>query len=595
MMSSLKLEHVDGIAVITIDLANEPVNKVTAGLRAEFGEMFGLLDGDTSIRGVVLHSAKPDTWLAGADIDEFLALNTATEAEALSRGGQELLSRLEAMKIPVVAAIHGACLGGGLETALACRYRIVTDHPKTILALPETQLGLIPGAGGTQRLPRLIGLQRALDMILTGRNVRAKKAYQMGLADEIVHPAILLEVAVDRARKLADKTLGARRTPKDRGAAGTLLENNPLGRAVVFRKAREGVMSKTHGHYPAPLAALEAVRTGYEKGRDAGFREEARLFGEMAMTPESRQLIFLFFATTALKKDPGVDAPAPEPLPVETLGVLGAGFMGAGIAAIAVQQGTPVRLKDTDTARIAKGVAAVSAVLRERLKKKQITKLQYEDQLLLAGGTTEYSGFQKATLVIEAVFEDLSLKQRVLHEVEPLLARDAIYASNTSTIPIARIAEAASKPERVLGLHFFSPVPVMKLVEIVVGLDTSEETVTRADAFAAQLGKTPIHTKDRSGFIVNFLLVPYLMAAVRMYEDGFASREDIDEGMKQGCGHPMGPLTLCDFIGLDVLYSVCESLYEEFKRDEYAPPPLMKRMVQSGHLGRKAGRGFYEY
>jgi 3-hydroxyacyl-CoA dehydrogenase / enoyl-CoA hydratase / 3-hydroxybutyryl-CoA epimerase len=288
MMTSLKLEHVDGIAIITIDLAGEPVNKVTAALRAEFAEMFALLEDDDSVRGVVLQSGKPDTWLAGADIDEFLALDSAAEAEALSRGGQELLARLAAMKIPVVAAIHGACLGGGLETALACRYRIVTDHPKTVLALPEVQLGLIPGAGGTQRLPRLIGLQRALDMILTGRNVRARKAYQMGLADEIVHPAILAEVAVDRAKKLADKTLGARRTPKDRGAAGTLLENNPIGRSLVFRKAREGVMAKTHGNFPAPLAALTAVQAGYEKGRDGGFREEARAFGEMAMSEESK-------------------------------------------------------------------------------------------------------------------------------------------------------------------------------------------------------------------------------------------------------------------------------------------------------------------
>ena len=312
MTSALTLEHVDGIAVVTIDLPNEPVNKVTAGLRADFATMFDQLVSDTSVRGVVLASGKPDTWLAGADIDEFLTLRSASEAEALSRGGQALLERLASLQIPVVAAIHGACLGGGLETALACRYRIATDHPKTVLALPEVQLGLIPGAGGTQRLPRLIGLQRALDMILTSRNVRAKKAYQMGLVDELVHPAILAEVAIDRARKLADKTLDARRSPKGRGAAGLLLEDNPLGRSLVFRKAREGVMEKTHGHYPAPLAALQAVQTGYEKGREAGYAEEARAFGLMSATEESKQLIFLFFATTALKKDPGVDEPAPE-------------------------------------------------------------------------------------------------------------------------------------------------------------------------------------------------------------------------------------------------------------------------------------------
>lgn len=592
MMSSLKLEHVDGIAVVTIDLVNEPVNKVTAGLRAEFAEMFGLLEGDTSIRGVVLASAKPDTWIAGADIDEFLTLHTAAEAETLSRGGQELLSRLEGMKIPVVAAIHGACLGGGLETALACRYRIVTDHPKTILALPETQLGIIPGAGGTQRLPRLIGLQRALDMILTGRNVRAKKAYQMGLADEIVHPAILLEIAIDRARKLADKTLGARRTPKDRGTAGTLLENNPLGRAVVFRKAREGVREKTHGHYPAPLAALDAVRTGYEKGRDAGFREEARLFGEMAMTAEARELIFLFFATTALKRDPGVDEPAPDPLPVETLGVLGAGFMGAGIASVAVQQGTPVRLKDTDTTRIAKGIAAVSAVLREQLKKKRITKLQYEDQLLLAGGTTVYSGFQTATLVIEAVFEDLPLKQRVLREVEPLLASNAIYASNTSTIPIARIAEVAARPERVLGMHFFSPVHKMPLLEVIAAPATDKESIVTAVAYGKELGKTVIVVNDSPGFYTTRTLAVYLNEAGKLLDEG-APIEALDKALVD-FGFPVGPITLIDEVGLDVGGKVGQVMFDAFGA-RVTPAESLRRVVESGRTGRKGKSGFYKY
>ena len=298
-MAALTLEHVDGIAVVTIDLPGEPVNKVTAGLRAEFASMFAQLEGDRTVKGVVLASGKSDTWLAGADIDEFLTLRSAADAEALSRGGQALLDRLESLSVPVVAAIHGACLGGGLETALACRYRIASDHPKTVLALPEVQLGLIPGAGGTQRLPRLIGLQRGLDMILTSRTVRVKKAYQMGLVDELVHPAILRDVALDRARKLAEGTLAARHTPKERGAVSRLLEDNSIGRSIVFRKAREGVLAKTHGHYPAPLAAIAAVQAGYDKGRGAGYREEARAFGEMALSDVSKQLVFLFFATTA--------------------------------------------------------------------------------------------------------------------------------------------------------------------------------------------------------------------------------------------------------------------------------------------------------
>jgi 3-hydroxyacyl-CoA dehydrogenase / enoyl-CoA hydratase / 3-hydroxybutyryl-CoA epimerase len=590
MTSALNLEVVDGVAVVTIDLPGEPVNKVTASLRAAFAELFDTLEGDSSVRGVVIASGKPDTWIAGADIDEFLTLRTAADAEALSRVGQALLARLQAMKVPVVAAIHGACLGGGLETALACRYRVASDHPKTVFALPEVQLGLIPGAGGTQRLPRLIGLQRALDMILTGRTVRAKRAYQMGLVDELVHPAILIDVAIDRARKLADSSLG-RRGPKGRGAAGALLETNPLGRAVVFRKAREGVLEKTHGHYPAPLAAIEAVQAGYSS-RAKGYREEARLFGEMAMTEEARQLIFLFYATSALKKDPGVSAPVPEPRSVETLGVIGAGFMGAGITAVAVQQSTPVRLKDTDVARVGKGLAAVSDVLKERLKKKQITRLQYEDQLLLAGGTTDYAGFGHAALVIEAVFEDLALKHRVLREVEPVLEPGAVYASNTSTIPIARIAEASSQPGRVLGMHFFSPVHKMPLLEVIVTPRTEKEATVTAVAYGRKLGKTVIVVNDGPGFYTTRALSAYMNEAGRLLDEG-ASVEAIDKALVD-FGFPVGPFTLLDEVGIDVGGKVGLVLGEAFGA-RAAPSESLRRVVESGRTGRKGKLGFYRY
>ena len=592
MTAALTLEHVDGIAVVTIDLPGEPVNKVTAGLRAAFATLFDQIVADPSIRGVVLASGKPDTWIAGADIDEFLTMHGASDAESLSRGGQELLSRLESLAIPVVAAIHGACLGGGLETALACRYRIASDHPKTVLALPEVQLGLIPGAGGTQRLPRLIGLQRALDMILTGRNVRARKAYQMGLVDELVHPAILAEIAVDRARKLADKSLGARRGPKDRGAAGVLLEDNPIGRAIVFRKAREGVRQTTHGHYPAPNAALQAVQAGYEKGREAGYREEARCFGEMAATDESKQLIFLFFATNALKKDPGVPEPAPEPAAVETLGVIGAGFMGAGIASVAVQQGTPVRLKDTDTTRVSRGIAAVSDVLRGRLKKKQLTRLQYDDQLSLVGGTTDYAGFGRANLVIEAVFEDLALKHRVLREVEPVLAPTAVYASNTSTIPISRIAEAAARPARVLGMHFFSPVHKMPLLEVIVTPRTASDATVRAVAYGKRIGKTVIVVNDAPGFYTTRTLSAYMNEAGRLLDEG-APVEAIDTALTD-FGFPVGPITLLDEVGIDVGGKVGQVLFDAFGA-RMSPSESLRRVVESGRTGRKGKKGFYLY
>ena len=280
---------------------------------------------------------------------------------------------------------------------------------------------------------------------------------------------------------------------------------------------------------------------------------------------------------------------------VKRIGVVGSGFMGSGIAQSAARAGVAVKLYEPEAAPLEHSRSSIEASVARAVKRGKLT----DDEAGALVGRIEWSSdlgdLADAELVVEAIVEDAEVKARAFAALDGVVGAETILASNTSSIPIAGLAAATGRPDRVLGLHFFSPVPVMKLVEVVVGLDTSEQTVARATGFAAQIGKTAIKTKDRSGFIVNFLLVPYLMAAVRMYEDGFASREDIDEGMKLGCGHPMGPLTLCDFIGLDVLYKVCDSLYEEFKRDEYAPPPLMKRMVVSGHLGRKTGRGFFEY
>jgi len=280
---------------------------------------------------------------------------------------------------------------------------------------------------------------------------------------------------------------------------------------------------------------------------------------------------------------------------IESVAVVGAGFMGTGIAESVAVAGMPVVVRDVDEASLARAGERIETSLARAVRGGKLDDEHARaarDRIEL---TTHLKAIGQADLVVEAVPEDERLKLSVMEAIAGVARPDAIVASNTSSIPIAELAQAVHAPSRVLGLHFFSPVPVMMLVEIVVALDTSEETIARSRRFIERLGKRPIETKDRSGFIVNMLLVPYLMAAVRMYEEGFASREDIDNGMKLGCGHPMGPLTLCDFIGLDVLYAVCDSLYEEFKRDEYAPPPLMKRMVASGRLGRKSGRGFYEY
>jgi 3-hydroxyacyl-CoA dehydrogenase/enoyl-CoA hydratase/3-hydroxybutyryl-CoA epimerase len=592
MTTALTTDIRDGIAVLTLDVPNAAVNTFARSVREEFTAAIDRLERDDTIRAAVVRSGKPDVWVAGADIEEFLGIETSSQAEALSRDGHALLERLEKLRVPVVAAINGACLGGGLEAALASAYRIASDSPKTVFALPEVQLGLIPGAGGTQRLPRLVGLEAALDMILTGRNIRARKALQMGLVHELVHPAILDDIAMDRARALADGTL-KRGAPS--GAHGTrhlLLDENRVGRALVLRQARERILARTRGHYPAPLAALDVIATGYAQGTERGFREEARLFGELAVSEVSRQLVFLFFATTALKKDPGVPEPAPPPAAVRKIAILGAGFMGAGIASIAAQQGTLVRLKDADPGRVGKGLAAVREVLRDRLTKKQITRLELEDYMSLVGGTVDYSGFRNVDLVIEAVFEDLGVKQAVLKETESVTRPDVIFASNTSTIPIARLAAVSSRPQRVIGMHFFSPVPKMPLLEVIVTPETNREVTTTVVGYGKTLGKTVIVVNDAPGFFANRILAPYINEAGILLDEGVAI-DAVDRALVE-FGFPVGPITLIDEVGLDIAGKSGAIMLEAFG-SRMAPSQSLIRVVAAGRTGRKGKKGFYKY
>jgi 3-hydroxyacyl-CoA dehydrogenase / enoyl-CoA hydratase / 3-hydroxybutyryl-CoA epimerase len=587
-MTALSLTVEDGVAIVTFDTPGESLNIISRSVKNEFIALFQRLESDQSITAAVLISGKPDSFIAGADIEEFLEWKTAAQAESASREGHALLDRLEHLRTPVVAAIHGACLGGGLEASLACAWRIATDHPKTVLAVPEVQIGIFPGAGGTQRLPRTVGLQSALDMILTGRNIRAKKALQIGLIHELVHPAILRDIAIQRARELAAGT--KKRNPRSRPHGfKNLLEDNPLGRAVIVRKAREEVLKKTHANYPAPLAALDAVAASYQ-GREHGFREEARLFGEMAMTPQCRELIFLFFATTALKKEEWPGAAAPSS--IQRLGILGAGFMGSGIASVAVQHGAMVRLKDADLVRVGKGIAAVRDVLKERLTRKQITRQELADQLSLVGGTIDYSGFENVDLVIEAVFEDLAVKHTVVREVEATIPEHGIVASNTSTLPITRIAEASRRPERLLGMHFFSPVHRMPLLEVIPHARTRADVTGTAVGWGRSIGKTVIVVNDAPGFYVNRILAPYLNEAGALLDAG-ASIEAVDKAMEE-FGFPVGPFTLLDEVGLDIAAKSGAILHQAFG-ERMAPSQSMRAVINAGRTGRKGKSGFYRY
>lgn len=589
--TGLRLSLSGRVAWLRYDQPGSPVNTLNSRVGPVFAQCFDRIEQDERIDGVVLVSDKPDTWIAGADIDELRGIREAAEAEALSRGGQQLLDRLAAFRKPVVAAIHGAALGGGLEVALACRHRIATEHDKTVLALPEVQLGLLPGAGGTQRLPRLVGLQAALDMMLTGRNIRARKAWQMGLVHEMVHPAILRSVAEQRVRELAaglPLPLRPRKTPPMQH----LLEDNPLGRALVYRKARESVLKKTGGHYPAPLALLDVVKQGLEDGMAAGLAEEARAFGRLAVTPESRNLVSIFFATTALKKDSGLrEGQTGSARPVRKLGVLGAGFMGAGIAGVAVQRGSLVRLKDASLERVAAGVRAVREMVGERLRRRQITRVQRDDMLSALGPTVDYRGFADVDLVIEAVFEDLEVKHRVLREVEEA-SPQAIFASNTSTIPLRDIAAGSRRPACVIGMHFFSPVHKMPLLEVIVTPETDGDTVATAVAYGKQLGKTVIVVNDGAGFYVNRILAPYLNEAGRLIDEG-ARVEDVDRALT-AFGFPVGPITLLDEVGLDIAGKSGPILAAAFGA-RMQPSATLTAVLGSGRLGRKTRRGFYRY
>jgi 3-hydroxyacyl-CoA dehydrogenase/enoyl-CoA hydratase/3-hydroxybutyryl-CoA epimerase len=591
---NFRVELAGGVATLLLDEPGESVNVVEPDAMGEFERLLDGFAKDPAVKAIVLASGKKDSFVAGAKIELLQSVTTAAEGEKLSRDAQAGFDRLERYPKPVVAAIHGACLGGGLEWALACHYRIATDHPRTQLGLVEIQLGVIPGGGGTQRLPRLVGIQAGLDMILAGKSVKARKALKLGLVDEAVPPALLLDVARARAAALASGKL--RRQP--RAKAGPVqsvtraaLEENFLGREVLFRQARKAVLAKTKGHYPAPLRALDAIEHGYQKGFAKGLEREARHFGELAVSDVARQLMEIFFATTALKKDNGTDDPAVKPLPVERVGVLGGGLMGSGIAYVTVNAGLPVRLREKDDAAGGRALASVRAVLDERVKRRSIDRLERGEKMRLLTTTTDWSGFKGVDLVIEAVFEDLALKQEMVRAFEAVNAH-GIFASNTSSIPIAKIAEASSRPERVLGMHYFSPVHKMPLLEIVVTDRTSKEAIATAVAVGKRQGKTVIVVGDGPGFYTSRVLGPYMGESAQLLAEG-AAVDEVDRAIV-AFGFPVGPFTLVDEVGIDVATKVGKILGDAFG-ERMAQPAALREIVAAGRLGRKNGKGFYTY
>lgn len=590
MTAAFRTEQRDRVAVVTFDLPFESVNKLSKAVGWELEELLRGLDANEQVQAIVLRSGKPDTFIAGADIEEFLQLRSVEEAVRLSRDGQLLMQAVADSRTPVVGAIHGACMGGGLELALACRYRIASDHPKTNLGLPETQLGLIPGAGGSNRLPRLVGVRAALDMILTGKPVTARKALRLGLVDEMVPESILLDTAIDAAERIAGGW-----SPKraGHGFVASVVDGTPLGRMVVYRKAQEGVEAKSGGNYPALPRAIDVVRCSMEDGMVKGLAAEAQAFGDLAMTDVSRRLVEIFFATNALKKDDGVPAGSGRARPVHRLGVIGSGFMGAGIAGTAaLVAGVEVRMKDADLSRVGRGVKIAIDVLAERLKRRRLTRWEFDRQKALISGTGSYDGFARTELVIEAVFEELGVKRQVLAEIEAAVPATTVIGTNTSTIPIGDIAADARHAERVLGMHFFSPVARMPLLEVIPTDRTSVDALVTAVQFGRRMGKTVIVVADSPGFWVNRILSPYLNEAGFLLEEGVPI--DVLDRVMTNWGFPVGPAALFDEVGLDVAEKAGKVMHQAFG-DRLEPSRVIGVMRADDRMGRKNGRGFYFY
>lgn len=572
-------EHV---GIITIDVPGEKVNTLKAEFAQQICAILQKAQQYPNLKGLVLVSGKSDSFIAGADITMISGCKTAAEASELAQKGQTVMSQIASFSVPVVAAIHGACLGGGLELALACHSRVCSLDDKTQLGLPEVQLGLLPGSGGTQRLPRLIGAPKALDMMLTGRSIRAKQALRMGLVDDAVPYSILLKTALERVAK------GRKSRPPLPWQAR--LAGGPLGKSLLFSFVCKQTRAKTHGNYPATEKIIDVVKTGLDQGSGNGYQAEAKAFGELVMTPQSAALRGLFFASTALKKEKGAHA---EPLPVHRVGILGGGLMGGGIANVtATRAGLPVRIKDINQEGIRHALKYSWDLLEKKVRSRRLTRNEQQRQMMLISGTTDYSGFSQIDIVVEAVFEDLALKQSMVAEIEKNAAPRTIFASNTSSLPIHLIAEKATRPDQVIGLHYFSPVDKMPLVEVIPHAGTSAQTISTTVSLAKKQGKTAIVVGDSAGFYVNRILAPYINEAARCLLAG-EPVDHIDNALVN-FGFPVGPVQLLDEVGIDVGTKIGPILVEAFG-DRFAAPSGFDAVLQDDRKGRKNGKGFYLY
>ncbi|PLX81874.1 MAG: crotonase [Desulfuromonas sp.] len=567
-----KLEQDDSrIAWLTLDRTESSANTLGRQVLEELDQKLAEIE-EMRPKAVVIRSGKPGGFIAGADIKEFTEITDRDQAETVIRRSQQIFSRLEDLPMPTIAMIHGFCLGGGLELSLACRYRIASDDPGTRLGLPEVLLGIHPGFGGSVRLPRLIGPLGAMSLMLAGRTVTARSAKKLGLVDYAVAERHL----ENGARSLAENAPPKRRLPlRERLAA------LPLAKPWVAKLLRRNVAKKVReDHYPAPYRLIDLW---LDFGRDeaANYNAEAASVAELITGETARNLVRVFLLQEQMKSLGRSDASVPQ-----WVHVIGGGTMGGDIANWCALQGMTVTIQDLDPERLGQVVKRAATLFRRKLKQESPVRNALDRLIPDPDG----HGVAKADLVIEAIFEDADTKRELYRQIEPRMREDALLASNTSSIPLEELAKALKRPERLLGLHFFNPVAKMQLVEVISGPDTKPEHLQRGAAFVHAIKRLPLPVKGCPGFLVNRILMPYLLEAVTLVEEG-VDPAVIDQAATD-FGMPMGPVRLADTVGLDICLSVARILANHYPIEV---PGKLESMVADKRLGRKSGRGFYDY